>query len=978
MGRKRSRAGGQPVDAGPLLARARDALAAYDYPKARALHEEAFRTSHGALSAAKELVGLLVNELGLDDDALALREQLDAQARDDETIRRMLGLAAARVGAERTARELLAGVRQPEAAPAWVELGRRRLAAGDLEAVPGCIVEIRELDPAHPGARELERGIEEARARVRAPEEQALEAMVGRSPPAEVARAASALLARFPDSSVAARVLRDAQGRERADRAVLALERARTFEAAGELGFAVDAYREAVALGADAAEALARCQRAFEQARHRREVEEIAAALGAGDDEDALLRYWRSADSVRRAVREHVHREDLALLEELGRPDRAASETIQQLMLLLAARERVQAGDLGGAGALLDRAPRVSALTLWRELRREVDSILDAQARREAANHLAAVQAHICAGDVEQAEALARAIDVASLDPRERDRHRELQGELEDLRARARLRQEEESAARAGDWLAARRAAEALAAAGDESAASRAGVHDAALARSHALEVVDSPVPIPIDARALPELAEVWLSPDRTRVVWPSQAGPWVFLRFHDATSGRCSSAVRLRFRGRRGLADVVHTEDELILCSYDGEALALTLDGSHVRDAYQPALGRVDDVTLAGGGRYLWALARDGDRVQVVDRLQRREVRAFGETHSVFVARGSEGREVVCRAMRGRGVTVHVPSGKRATFGDVRTMGDWPPTSGVVVGEGLLLLETEEEALTVLAVDARGSVRGRARLEDLQGEGVSGIFPRSGGAFLLYTDAEGHRRLAELDAAPDGALRVGRDEGFDASTVFATDAGASRIVGLRWEGSRLEVSDPERYWGTRSQAADRDLFVWPTSDWLYDWMGAPETRALAAELRRLPAARRNARVERELAERPAAPRVLYAVHALRDVGDFAAASALLRERAENEPSDELLACELALDFRYGDVAAAREALEPHAGAIRALAVRGSRRYGARPAALPDDGYRGRRVGPPGGDRSGRSERRLARRSAEPHRADLR
>ncbi len=834
----------------------------------------------------------------------------------------MLGLAAARAGAERTARELLAGVRQPEAAPAWFELGRRRLAAGDLDAVPGCIVEIRDLNPAHPGARELERGVEEARARLRAPEEQALEAMAGHSPPAEVARAASVLLTRFPDSAVAALVLRDAEGRERAERAAIALARAHQLEVAGELGSAVATYRDALTLGADAAEALARCQRALEQAQHRREVEAVAAALRTSDDEDALLGYWRSAAPVRSAVRERSDREELALLEALGRPDREARETIRQVRLLLVARGRVRAGDVQDASALLYRAERVSTLALFSELRRQVDSVLGAQARLEATNALAEMQRYLSTGDAERAEELARTIDVAALDAEQQRRHRALLERLEDLRARVRLRLEEESAVRAGDWLAARRAAKALAGNGDESAASRAEQHNIALARSYAIDLVDSPVPLPIDARALPEREEVWLSLDGARVVWPSHAGPWVFLRFYDATTGHCTSAVRLRFRGGKGLADLVHAHDELVLCSYDGEVLTLTSDATRVRDVYQHTLGRQDDVMLAGGGRYLWALGYDGGGVQVVDWLQRREVRAFGETLSVFVARGLERREVVCRAIHGRGVTMHSPSGKRAAFADVRNPGERPPSAGIVLGEHLLLLEPEEEALSVLAVDARGSVRGRARLEDLQGESFSGLFPQPNGGLLLYTDAEGHRRLAELDAGPDVAPRIGRDAKWGDGIVFATAVDASKLVALRWEGSRLDVFDPAGWWANPTPAEDHALFVWTSPDWLHDWAVAAETRTLARELRRLPAAARRARVERELGEKPAAARVLHAVHALRDVGDFAPASLLLQERVECDPSDELLASSLAMDLRHGDPGAARAALEPHADAI--------------------------------------------------------
>jgi hypothetical protein len=100
------------------LERAREALAEYDYD-ARAAFTEALEAPALSTTAAVELLALLVEELALDDDALALEPRLpdDALARAD--VRALVGLAYARArGDHDRAARLVRGNDDPRAADA--------------------------------------------------------------------------------------------------------------------------------------------------------------------------------------------------------------------------------------------------------------------------------------------------------------------------------------------------------------------------------------------------------------------------------------------------------------------------------------------------------------------------------------------------------------------------------------------------------------------------------------------------------------------------------------------------------------------------------------------------------------------------------------------------------------------------------------------------------------------------------------------
>jgi hypothetical protein len=164
------------LSAEELLARGHEAMAAYDYELARQAYERALARSDGDAAAAEALLGLLVEHLAAYPEAAALWPRLSHAAAADARIRTLAALAAAHVGEEARARELLRGVTREgdlaAAAEVYQVLARRAL-EGDDEAGDAAAAHDLALARQHGGPSlallELERELAAQVARRRAP-----------------------------------------------------------------------------------------------------------------------------------------------------------------------------------------------------------------------------------------------------------------------------------------------------------------------------------------------------------------------------------------------------------------------------------------------------------------------------------------------------------------------------------------------------------------------------------------------------------------------------------------------------------------------------------------------------------------------------------------------------------------------------------------------------------------------------------------
>jgi hypothetical protein len=266
---------GAPLDdfsTDELLRRGKTALKEYDYPAARERFEAAF--DRGNAEAALLLFTVLVEHLGLDEDALALEERLDAGARKQSEIRLLLALAAARSYQRDRALRLAPGDVGDAAAEVFVALARGALERGELDHAAADAGEAQRRGPSHPALLDLAETIKRRRAEERAPLEAEAQRLFAEGRFDEAEARAAAIAARWSESVVAQTIHRAGQERRRRDEARALAHEGSVAAEAGEALRALGLLRRALTLGLEGEDA-ARAQRhlAWAEAAERAQAE---------------------------------------------------------------------------------------------------------------------------------------------------------------------------------------------------------------------------------------------------------------------------------------------------------------------------------------------------------------------------------------------------------------------------------------------------------------------------------------------------------------------------------------------------------------------------------------------------------------------------------------------------------------------------------------------------------------------------------
>ncbi len=416
---------------GELLRRGSEALEDYDYEAAEHHLRLALEHSGGGADAALALLDLLVDLLGMDRQALDLEPRLAAEASAHPGVRALLALAAARLGDRVRALELAAGIAGAPAAQIHAALTARAileqnpdLAGVHLEAV----AEHDLTDPRLPG---LADEIAALRAESQRPAEEALERRRREegSPAAE--DDARALLARWPESEVARRILREVAARQRAEeiaahlaRGEEALEGERFHDAAAQFLAALDA-------GSLRSDLPALIERARVAERRQQETALLAAAVdrfSSSDLKPALLGYLALPEALRERLRDQVDRPILSWLDEVAVHDgrqRYSGTKAQATVSAVLALER-SLGELraGRARAALDELSKhsqtLSDVGEARRCLREARSRVAAERRARACKVLEAAREAYREARIEDAKELLESFDTGDLGSRER------------------------------------------------------------------------------------------------------------------------------------------------------------------------------------------------------------------------------------------------------------------------------------------------------------------------------------------------------------------------------------------------------------------------------------------------------------------------------------------------------------------------------------------------------------------------------
>lgn len=457
-------------DGSDPLERGRQALAEYDFELAVSLFREALAES-GGVEPARALLEVLVDSLAQDAEALALEAVLDAEARADDEVRSLLGLAAARIGEAERAHQWLKRAKGPRCADAWSVLARAAIAAGALEDAERAAHALEALDGGHPELAELRAAMSARRAELRRPDEEALAAAVAAGDDDAAEERARAILARWPDSAVAGRTLAAITERRRARSGESHRQAAREALDRGDLAAAREQVQRAMGLGVDARELLGRIDEAEAEARALHDaarVDDVCAALRE-DERRGLARFLDLPSALRaRVIAGVVDSAGVRWLDELAPADRSKlreperGAVVDAVLAFREAREAADAGDPERALERLDRHAELERLREARALRARARDAVTTRRAQAAATALEAAEFAWDAGDATTAARLVEELDRRALPPELRTRADRLADVIARRGEREKRMQRIEQLLASGELIAARRELELL------------------------------------------------------------------------------------------------------------------------------------------------------------------------------------------------------------------------------------------------------------------------------------------------------------------------------------------------------------------------------------------------------------------------------------------------------------------------------------------------------------------------------------
>lgn len=540
-------AGTSPLEQG------RAALAEFDFEAARAHFERAAVGANGDPVAARELLELLVDHLALDQEALAIESRLAPRAAVDAGVRTLLAVAASRSGDAAAAHRLLHGLGGPRAADAWCALAEAAIKQGACDDLDRCIARLAESDPAHPEIVRLRGEASRVRADARMPDEQELLRVAEGGDDAAVEAAARKLLARWPDSPVAGRILGRIQSHRRSTEAERLVARARVALAEGDVGRATELCRQARAVGADTKALLEQIREADAAQRCAREDAELAAVcvrLADADLRPGLAAFLALEPELRRRIRNQVDVPMLEWIEQATAHHKNARHgaIIDAVLAIAASADALACGDDEHALAVLDphgpHGSLIAGVARVSELRAEAHRRIAARRHDAATEALAQAQGALAAGDLELCERLCDHTGRRDLDAAQRPEFDQVRHDLRERRDVVRRRERIDQLAASGDLVTARRELDGLLAqglvGGDHALASRARLDElrAELRRTWCLrsedagERRDHPDPVGELLGSLPyyESSAPWLVAGGRELVVATAEGPHVFL----------------------------------------------------------------------------------------------------------------------------------------------------------------------------------------------------------------------------------------------------------------------------------------------------------------------------------------------------------------------------------------------------------------------------------------------------------------
>ena len=628
-----------------LIAQGRAALDEFDYDTARQRFERAALHATDDPAAARALLELLVDHLALDEEALGIERQLAPRIAADSEVRGLLAVAAARLGDAGAVARLLDGLAGTRVADAWAALAQHAVEHQAGDDVDRFIARLTECDPARPELVGLREAANRLRADARRPAEQELLRLAEQDDAAAEATA-RALLARWPDSAVAGKVLGRIQERRRAGDAERLLAQARSALSSGDPARAMELCRQARGVGAevqDLVDQIRAAEAAQRRARDDAEVAAVCARLAEPDLRPGLAAFLALEPELRSRVRARIDLPVLDWLEQAAGRHKAARQGAlsDAVLAIAAAAEAAARGDDDRVLALLDpHEALLGGVSRASELHGEAQRRISARRRAAATSALEQARLALAAGDLDGYERASEPLDRRDLDAAQRQQLDELRSEVHARRDALRRGARIDELAAAGDLVTAVRELEDLLARSPAEQDAmharldglRAELRRAWCARTDQVEALRGDHdrigellgPLPYMESAAP-----WLVAEGRELVIATADGPHVFVARVSVDDARLIDRRCLRAPEPIGpLLTTIVDGDTIWLVGQAGRVLQLRWTTGEPRRwaslaSFLVGDERIDRVYVIPGGSHLWVEAEvpaAGSTFRVID----------------------------------------------------------------------------------------------------------------------------------------------------------------------------------------------------------------------------------------------------------------------------------------------------------------------------------------------------------------------
>lgn len=638
------------------------ALEGWDYDRACACFTLAHRRSGGSLQTAKSLLGILVDYLAQDHDALDL--DLSTEAASDESVRSFIAVAAARVGDFERLERVVRGLKTERAAEACVTAAEEAVKAGDEYQARHWVEEADHRGASAGDIARLTDAIAALRASKRAPMEQQTQDALDAGDTEKAERLAKELQHRWPESGVARKILAFIEQRAKFSRLEVILRRAEEARAEGHDPQETRLLREALTLGAGE-KVRRRLSELDSAARKKADDGAVAHALElfCGDLGPALVAYLELRDDLRQKVRSERPLPALEWLEELGAGSKIkARAAVEAVLALVDAQEALSRGEGSLVGPLLDPHERVlRGVSETTKVQAEAAAQLERERAQEALEALEEARAAFARGDLELAQKHLSRADRGLLDA---DWLTDLQRLKKELSRTREIRRLEAAVSEAEDDLLHQRelVKQLVDLTDGEAQAGWRQHHDELAAKIREIwriEVIEGKEAQKIGLIAATphrslDSVETWLLPDGKELVLAVPLAEWLFIWIVGIDDQTIRTVVSLRTpRPLGAITTVVVDAPTLIVAGEKGDLLRLSLDTWDVLEwrSLQDFYSKdeiFEYVYPLPGTRYLWfCTSHRRDKVynhpRIVDLSSWRVHRDLGEVFTVEPVGGEE-----------------------------------------------------------------------------------------------------------------------------------------------------------------------------------------------------------------------------------------------------------------------------------------------------------------------------------------------